>query len=423
MKLDIKELARRESEQIEWKERVADFRNVVKTIVAFSNDYANLGGGYVVCGAVETKDEYGFASVKMTGLTAQSIKEIEGKVISACRNHVSPPVMPLVEQLPAQTPDRRILIFIVPATSDPHSYRSGNESAFWVRLSSNTIQARNGVLRELMVKKGAMETWDRRRNDNARIEDIDLLVLRDSLQAINLWDNGRSYDDILSPERRLHALVPSLTVNVPLTDEHKPRNFSLLLFGKQPTDFFPGAYVVFSVYPGEDRSSDVAERVTVVGSLISQAKKLIDLLSPQSATVFDKTSNRPNQHKYPQRALQEAVVNALVHRDYEMDQPVRITIFSDRIEINSPGGLHRTIDPDQFKQGKAPPFWRNQSLSWFFNMSQLAQSEGQGIPTILKSMKDEGCPDPQFQIGVDNLVCTLPANPRYKILDNLKNGK
>ena len=57
MKIDLKELANRESEQVEWKENVADPKGVVETIVAFANDYSNLGGGYVVCGAKEGKDE------------------------------------------------------------------------------------------------------------------------------------------------------------------------------------------------------------------------------------------------------------------------------------------------------------------------------------------------------------------------------
>jgi predicted HTH transcriptional regulator len=61
--IDLKELSRQESEQIEWKENGDDrdiLKSIVKTISAFSNDLANTGGGYVICGAKETKDEFGF---------------------------------------------------------------------------------------------------------------------------------------------------------------------------------------------------------------------------------------------------------------------------------------------------------------------------------------------------------------------------
>jgi len=58
--INLKELAKRESERVEWKENVADIEDVIKTIVALANDYSNLGGGYVVCGAKEVKEAHGF---------------------------------------------------------------------------------------------------------------------------------------------------------------------------------------------------------------------------------------------------------------------------------------------------------------------------------------------------------------------------
>ena len=61
--IDLRQLSLRESEQIEWKENVADINDVVETLSAFANDLANLGGGYVICGAQEEKDEYGFPNL------------------------------------------------------------------------------------------------------------------------------------------------------------------------------------------------------------------------------------------------------------------------------------------------------------------------------------------------------------------------
>ena len=145
----------------------------------------------------------------------------------------------------------------------------------------------------------------------------------------------------------------------------------------------------------------------------------MSLSLPFDTRAFDKDSPNPNQVKYPVRALQEAVINALVHRDYESDQPTRITVFSDRIEIVSPGSLPRTIDREKFKLGQASPYWRNQSLAYFFNKLQLAQAEGQGIPTILRLMKEEGCPSPTFGIEEERVSCTLPAHPRHALMREL----
>lgn len=117
--------------------------------------------------------------------------------------------------------------------------------------------------------------------------------------------------------------------------------------------------------------------------------------------------------------MQEAIVNAIAHRDYESEQPIRVTVFSDRIEIVSPGALPRAVDPEKFKQGKAPAYWRNQSLAYFLNKLQLAQAEGQGIPTIIRTMQEEGCPPPVFETGEDSVTCVLPAHPRHAVMREL----
>jgi len=128
-------------------------------------------------------------------------------------------------------------------------------------------------------------------------------------------------------------------------------------------------------------------------------------------TNFDKTSDKPNKEKYSKRAIQEAVVNAIVHRDYQMADPIRITVFTNRIEIWSPGTLHWGIDKEMFIEGKASPRWRNQTFAYLFNKLRLAQAEGQGISTIIHSMRVEGCPDPVFEIGVDSIKVILYAHP------------
>jgi len=83
--IDLKELSQRESEKVEWKENGDDKRiviSIVKTISAFANDIANFGGGYVVCGAKEIKDEYGFPKLKFNGLSAVKLKEIEEESVT-----------------------------------------------------------------------------------------------------------------------------------------------------------------------------------------------------------------------------------------------------------------------------------------------------------------------------------------------------
>ena len=112
--------------------------------------------------------------------------------------------------------------------------------------------------------------------------------------------------------------------------------------------------------------------------------------------------------------------NALAHRDYELTDPTRVTVFEDRIEILSPGSLPFGIDVEKFRLGEASPRWRNQALAWFFNRLQIAQAEGQGIPTILRSMREEGCPPPSFDVDESRVLCILPAHPRYAAIRELR---
>ena len=422
-RIDLKELSRRESEQVEWKKNGDDkdiTRGIVRTLSAFANDISNLGGGYVVCGADEIKDIYGFASVEYTGLTANKLAQIKGKILSMCHDYVSPSIQPIVEEINHPTDaDKRILVFIMPASPKAHSYRDDEKTSYWIRNAKSTIEARNGLFQKLMIKKHEIEYFDKRINTVADETDIDLLVIRNYMGEMNLSGN-KPLQDYISDREQLTALVPPLCGRLPLDSTLRPLNFALLMFGKNPQRFFPNAYTIISIYNGTDRGTRHGERYELTGTIIEQAKDAIKILNNQSYVAFDKVDGRANQVKYPVRALQEAIINAIVHRDYQIPQPIRITVFSDRIEVLSPGSLHWGVLKEDFVNGKATASWRNQSFAHLFYKLDLAQNEGQGITTILWTMQKEGCPPPIFEVGVETVTCILPAHERH---ERIRNGK
>ena len=414
-RIDLDELARRESEQTEWKESVADPDDIVATLCAFANDLQNLGGGYVVCGAKEAKDAHGFPQLVRAGLTSSRFKEVENTVLARCRDRVSPPIAPLVEELESDDPQRRILVFLQPATGSAHTFRRGNEGAkHFVRVGRSTIEARNGLLKDLLVRKGALEAWDRRPNNAATVSDIDLLSLRDALQRMGVYTSERSPESYLVEGVQLSPFVPSLCVAEPLSGVLRPRNYALLLFGREPQRLIPGAFAIHSAYPGADRTDPTSHRFEIAGTLLDQARRLQELLDREAVTLFDKTNLKaPNAEKYPRRALQEAMVNALAHRDYELVDPTRITSYRNRIEFISPGPLPVGVTLANLRSGAVTPRWRNQALAWFLSRLQLAQAEGQGIQTIRSSMKAAGCPPPVFDATEVSVTCVLRAHPRF----------
>ena len=416
--INLKELALRENEKVEWKENGDDkniVTSIVKTVSAFANDISNIGGGYVVCGAKETKDEYGFPKVVFTGLSAGKLKEIEGKVLQHCRDYVSPSIAPLVQELDnPEDETKRILVFIIIADSAAHSYRDGETARFYVRIGRETRGARNGILQQLFENKRQTEPFDKRPNPNTDETDIDTLLFRDCMNEMNLIQQNKQLENYFSDKEQIAEFVPPLFVKRSLDSGLCLRNFALFMFGKKNKISlnFPDIYTNLSIYNGLDRSEPDGERYSLNGSIIEQAKKIIGLLDTLTCMFFDKNSDKPNKEKYPKRAIHEAVINAIVHRDYEIPEPVRITVFSNRIEIRSPGSLHWGVDKEKFINGKASPKWRNQSFAYLFNKLRLTQSEGQGIPTIIRTMREEGCPDPVFEIEEESVTCILPAHPR-----------
>jgi ATP-dependent DNA helicase RecG len=247
------------------------------------------------------------------------------------------------------------------------------------------------------------------------VSDLDLLTLRDALQRMGVFTPDRGVEPYLVEGVQISPFVPSLCIAEPLTGVLRPRNYAVLLFGREPQRFIPGAFAIYSAYPGRDRTDPVARRFELPGTLLDQARRLQELLDAEAVTLFDKTNLKaPNAEKYPRRALQEAMVNALAHRDYELVDPARFTSYVDRIEFVSPGPLPIGISLEDLRTRSVTPRWRNQALAWFLSRLQLAQAEGQGIQTIRSTMKAVGCPPPIFEASEVSVSCVLRAHPRFQ---------
>lgn len=411
---DLETLLQRESEKVEWKENVADPDDVAATLCAFANDLANLGGGYVVCGVREVQDEAGFTKIERIGLTANRLREIEGKVLTACRERIFPAVVPLVEEIELAGADgRRILIFLVAATGQAHLFRRRAQAGiYYVRIGSETREARNGLLRDLMVRKGEIQPWDHRPCATATVDDIDLLILREGLIRARLKRPDR-LEVLLSDQERISAFVPPLCVKEPLSGILRPRNFAMLLFGRNVQQHVLGSWSIFARYSGVRKTDRLGERHDISGTLLEQLDRLKGHLEAEAPMIFDKADlEHPNIWKYPSAALGEALVNALAHRDFSIVEPTRIIAFDDRIEMHSPGGLPPGVSLEALRRGKAMPRWRNQALAFFLSRFDLAQGLGQGISTMRQAMKAIGCPPPRFAATETMVSCTLGANRR-----------
>ncbi len=407
-------LSHDEDAVVEWKRNVADVEDVVRKLTAFANnDLAN--GGWVVCGVEEVRDEHGYAVPRPVGLPAARFKELRGKVPSQCRERVSPALVPSVyEQVVPDDPSRRILIFGVGVSPHAHCFR-GRDGAekYYIVEGSNTIEARGDLLRDLLQRKHALPPLVERPCDEATIEDLNKVAAEQFVKAVGL---PLPVDVYLQPDVAVAAIARPLVVSrstAPGLTRPVPTCLALLLFGQEPTRFVPGAYAVFAVFAGTTRAAPYSDRFDLTGPIPVLIDDLLRRLRLYTGITIDKSgdplTSRQNRPRFSDSALKEAVVNAFAHRDYESREPIRVTVFDDRIEIDNPGGIARDLDPERLRAGKAPVRWRNHALAGFFLKMNLAQSLGQGIPTIIRETLAVAGREPEFRTWSDGFEVILPA--------------
>jgi ATP-dependent DNA helicase RecG len=126
---------------------------------------------------------------------------------------------------------------------------------------------------------------------------------------------------------------------------------------------------------------------------------------------------------YPYSALEEAIVNAVYHRDYQLREPVEIRILPNSIEIINYGGPDRSIRLEDIQNGKIRNRrYRNSRIGDFLKEIELTEGKGTGIPTIKKVMKQNGSPEPLFETDDERsyFIVTLPIHKAFE-KDELRN--
>ena len=115
-------------------------------------------------------------------------------------------------------------------------------------------------------------------------------------------------------------------------------------------------------------------------------------------TIIDpSTGKRRDKTDYPINSVREALLNALVHRDYSIHtegMPVQLSIFADRLEITNPGGLYGRLTLDTL--GKVQPDTRNPVLATALEVMDVTENRYSGIPTIRRELREHGLPAPEF---------------------------
>lgn len=192
---------------------------------------------------------------------------------------------------------------------------------------------------------------------------------------------------------------------------------AVMNFALYPQGVFPQLGITAVVVPGYsigelgnsgERFVDNKRIEGTISEMLEEAMVFCKRNMKIKTIIDSKTGKRNDRTEYPINAVREAILNALIHRDYSVHTegtPIQINFFIDRLEIHSPGGLYGRMTVEQL--GKARLDLRNPTLATMAESLNQAENRYSGIPTIRMEMKEYGLPEPEFKNGGNEFVVTL----------------
>ncbi len=181
----------------------------------------------------------------------------------------------------------------------------------------------------------------------------------------------------------------------------------LMTFSMYPQAYFPQLCITAVSLPGTEQGEigDDGERFIdnkrITGAISDMLEEAVEFVRTNSRTktIIDDNGHRVDKPEYPIKAVREAILNALVHRDYSVhteNVPIRIEMYRDRMEIINSGGLYGKISIDAL--GKVRPETRNAALANMLELLNITENRYSGIPTMRKEFANAGLPTPIFSV-------------------------
>jgi predicted HTH transcriptional regulator len=369
--------------------------------------FANTEGGVIVFGVRDDRERI--------GIPEERFDELQQMIVNVAQNNVEPGIGHLLlfdrVLLPDSSGVRRLCLkleikkaqFSVHAPKGRRPYRRTADHCHEMTLEE---QAR------AFERKGMMKPFEERPVYSAGTDDLAIGRFSSYYEA-----RYAAPLDVIGPD------LERLLLNLKITDRDEsgalhPTALGLLLFTPSPDVWLSGSFIDTCAYEGSHPDSDRQRDAKVIrGSVVDQIEKVTDYFSesPFLPVAASKDGRgRIDKPSYSLRALQEAVVNAIVHRDYSIHgAQIRIFIFADRIEISNPGRLHNTLSPDDLFAG-CQPVRRNQMLAGFLRdytspLTQRSYMEGRGegfLAMVRECIKISGR-EPDLEIIGDSVKLTV----------------
>ena len=392
--------------------------DVLHTMCAFANDFHNLGGGYILIGIAETE---GQPNLPPKGINPSQIDKIQKEILRLGHNAIQPAYHPLTA--PVQIADRTILVIWVPG-GETRPYKAkvnpaekACDWAWYIRKQSSTVRAKNADERELLGL-AATVPFDDRYNQSAALDDLSPRLIEDFLREVG--------SDLLEHVAQLSIETLGRRMNIVggPPEGPFPKNIGLMFFNEHPETFFPATQIDVIWFP-EGPGGDQFEEKIFKGPLARMTRDALNYIErnylKETVIKYPDRAAADRIWNFPYAAIEEALVNAVYHRSYEVREPIEVRITPDEFVILSFPGPDRSIQIKDLAAGKAVSRrYRNRRLGEFFKELDLTEGRATGIPKILRAIKRNGSPEPIFETDADRSYFIVRFPVHQKVLRELQ---
>ncbi len=365
-----------ENSGVEFKRDVIEKHALGKELVAF----ANFDGGMVLLGV---EDDGG-----IFGITRDKLEEW---VMTACRDKIRPGIIRFYELVREVEPGKDVAIVRVSRGLDVHTLWHNNRNTYFVRVGTQTREPSPEELSRLFQQRGAFRV-ELRPVSGATLADLDRRRLKSYFMHIRQQEVPGDHDEVG---------WQTLLFNTEIMVEDGVSVSGILLFGRNPNRFLPQAGIDATAFPGKEKDYAAQERAVLRGPmspLVNHAGEIVESGLVEQALAFihrnmavtgqleEMSGRREEKPAYPREAIREAIVNALIHRDYLLSgTDIELTIYKDRLEVISPGRLLNGITTARMLTGCRAS--RNQLIKDVMRDYRYEHS-GMGVPRkIVKTMQ------------------------------------
>ncbi len=350
-----------EGKRIEFKEKFPTDNKIAKTAIAFSNGV----GGKIIVGVNDLSKE-------IVGIADKEIFKLEEKISQSIFDNCYPTISPEIT-IHSINNKNLLVVTIYPGNDLPYFLKSkGKQNGTYIRVGSSNRVATIEIINQL-----------ERQKRNISFDSLPIFGFNEDLPPLNRF--VKFYKD--KAKRDLsQGDFKSMELLKEEPGELYPTNAMLLLAEKEVRKaYFPYAQIECARFKGTT-TSEIIDQISCESPIILQAEEAIKFIKrniAKQSTIGE--IYRSDKWEYPIEAIREAVINAVIHRDYSITgSDIKIAIYDDMLEITSPGSLVPSFDLNNISNN--PSEIRNKVLAPIFKECNLIEKWGSGFKKILEQM-------------------------------------